>query len=121
MQGSGRRRLPLRCRSAVKYMQNHKETAMRLSVVAFAFLFVAGAQEPADMDTSYQNLQKALADKNAAQVKKLAVQTSAAAKQVIASPAPQTDAEKDTWTKQVKYAKEVQSYAEYALYTMAVE
>ena len=94
---------------------------MKLSVVALAFLFVAGAQEAPDMDTSYQNLQKALADKNAAQVKKLAAQTNAAAKQVISSPAPQSDAEKDTWTKQVKYAKEVQAYTEYALYTMAVE
>jgi len=85
---------------------------MKLSVVAFAFLFVAWAQEPPDMDTSYQNLQKALADKNAAQVKKLAAETNAAAKQVIAAPSSQAD--------QVKYAKEVQSYAEYALYTMAV-
>jgi tetratricopeptide (TPR) repeat protein len=85
---------------------------MKLSVVAFAFLFVAWAQEPPDMDTSYQNLQKALADKNAAQVKKLAVETNGAAKQVIASSSSQPD--------QVKYAKEVQSYTEYALYTMAV-
>lgn len=85
---------------------------MKLSVVAFAVLFVAWAQEPPDMDTSYQNLQKALADKNAAQVKKLAAETEAAAKQVIASQSSQAD--------QVKYAKEVQAYAEYALYTMAV-
>jgi hypothetical protein len=85
---------------------------MKLSVVAFAFVLVAWAQESPDMDTSYQNLQKAVADKNAAQVKKLAVETNAAAKQMIASPSSQAD--------QVKYAKEVQAYTEYALYSMAV-
>lgn len=82
---------------------------MKLSVVSFAFVLVAGAQEPPDMDASYQNLQKAVSEKNAAQVKKLAVETNGLAKQAIAS---QPD--------QAKYAKEVQGYTEYALYTMAV-
>lgn len=83
---------------------------MKLFVVAFAVLVAAVAQETADLDTSYQNLQKAVAAKNAAQVKKLAAETSAAAKKAMS----QSDAD------QVKYAKEVQSYVEYALYTTAL-
>ena len=96
---------------------------MRLLVVAFTALVFAGAQskEPADMDSSYQALQKAVADKDAAQVKKLAAETERAAKETIASPAPQGAADKDTWTKQVGYAKEVSSYTEFALYNTAVQ
>ncbi len=96
---------------------------MKLGVVAFTFLLAGWAQskEPVDMDSSYQNLQKAVADKDAAQVKKLAVETNGAAKEVITSPAPQGDADKDTWTKQVTYAKEVAAYTEYALYNTAVQ
>src|SRR5689334_10817797 len=86
---------------------------MKLSAVAFAFMLAAAAQEAGDMDTSYQNLQKAVSAKNAAQVKKLAAETNAAAKQIIASQSSQPD--------QVKYAKEVQAYTEYALYSVAVE
>ena len=72
------------------------------------------------METSYQNLQKAVTDKDAAQVKKLAAETSAAARAIIASPAPEAAAEKETWTTQVAFAKEVDAYTESALYTIAV-
>jgi tetratricopeptide (TPR) repeat protein len=96
---------------------------MKRSVVALTFLLSGWAQgtEPVDIDSSYQNLQKAVADKDAAQVKKLAVETNQAARAVIASPAPTGDAEKDTWTKQVAYAKEVAAYTEFALYNASTQ
>src|SRR5437868_4840365 len=96
---------------------------MKPFVVAFVFLLGAGAQskDPVDMDTSYESLKKAVADKDAAQVKALAAQTNKAAKAMIATPAPQGDADKDTWTKQVAYAKEVQAYTEFALYNTAIQ
>jgi tetratricopeptide (TPR) repeat protein len=96
---------------------------MRLFAVALSVLFVASGQgkEPGDMENSYQNLQKAVKDNDAAQVKKLAAETSAAARAIISSSAPQGDAEKETWTKDVAYAKEVDAYTEYALYTVGVQ
>ena len=96
---------------------------MKVPLVAFAFLILAAAQskEPVDMESSYQNLQKAVKDKDAAQVKKLEAETFAAAKEAIASPAPQGDADKETWTKQVEYAKEVLAYTEFALYDTAFQ
>jgi tetratricopeptide (TPR) repeat protein len=96
---------------------------MKLFAVALSALFVAYGQDksPGDMENSYQNLQKAVTDKDAAQVKKLAAETSAAARTIIASPAPQADAEKETWKTQVTFAKEVDDYTESALYTVAVQ
>jgi len=96
---------------------------MKLFAVALSVLFAAGAQskDPADLENSYQNLKKAVNDKDAAQVKKLAAETSAAARAIVASPAPQGDTEKETWTKDVEYAKEIDAYTENALYTVAVE
>ena len=96
---------------------------MRPLVVGFTVLLSGWAQskEPVDMDSSYQALQKAVADKDAAQVKKLAADTERAAKETISSPAPQGAADKDTWTKQVAYAKEVSAYTEFALYNTAVQ
>lgn len=94
---------------------------MKLFAVACTVLFAAYGQEKVDMETSYQNLQKAVADKDAAQVKKLAAETSTAARAIIASPAPQADAEKEAWTTQVNFAKEVDDYTESALYSVAIQ
>src|SRR5258708_35554094 len=96
---------------------------MRLFAVAWSVLFVASGQGTAqgDMENSYQNLQKAVKDNDAAQVKKLAAETFVAARAIIASPAPQADADKETWTKDVAYAKDVESNTESALYSVAIQ
>jgi hypothetical protein len=96
---------------------------MRLFAVALSVLYVAYGQGTAqgDMVNSYQSLQKAVEDNDAAQVKKLAAETMAAARAVISSPAPQADADKETWTKDVAYAKNVEAYVESSLYAVAVK
>jgi tetratricopeptide (TPR) repeat protein len=94
---------------------------MKLFAVALSVLFVAYGQGKDDMETSYQNLQKAVADKDVAQVKKLAAETSAAARAIIKSPEPQAAAEKETWTTQVAFAKEVDDYTESALYSVGIQ
>src|SRR5260370_41183309 len=96
---------------------------MRLFAVAWSVLFAAYGQGTAqgDMENSYQSLQKAVKDNDAAQVKKLAAETFVAARAIIASPAPQADADKETWTKDVAYAKDVESNTESALYSVAIQ
>src|ERR1051326_317571 len=74
-----------------------------------------------DLDSSYQNLQEALAKKDPVIAKKLAAQTAELAKQAACETAPQAADEQDGWKKRVAYAREVESYTEYALYAMAVQ
>lgn len=57
---------------------------------------------------------------DAAQVKKLAVETCALARQVISTPAPQADAEKRAWTVRVDRARSIEVHTEYALIAAAV-
>jgi hypothetical protein len=96
---------------------------MKAIIAAFACLLMVPAQskEPIDLETTYQNLKKAVADKDPAQVKTLAMATHAAANEIISSKQPQDETERDAWNKHVAYAKEVDSYTEYALYSSAVD
>jgi tetratricopeptide (TPR) repeat protein len=75
----------------------------------------------ADLESTFQSLKDAVAKKDAAQVKTLAVQTSAMARAASAAPAPQAEDEKDAWTKGVEYARGVDTYTEYALYATALQ
>lgn len=96
---------------------------MKLFAVALSVLFVAYGQgtSSVDMENSYQNLQQAVKDNDAAKVQKLAAETSAAARAIMASPAPQGASEKETWNKDVALAKEINDYVEYGLYTVAIQ
>jgi len=86
-----------------------------------AVLLVAGTGVAAadDMDTSYQNLQDAVAKKDVAAVKKLAAETSALARQEIAKPGE--DADSETGKQRLEYVRSVDTYTEYALYATAVQ
>jgi len=87
-----------------------------------AVLLVAGAAVAAadDLDSNYQSLQEAVAKKDAAQVKKLAPETSVLARQELKVPAPE-GGDMDAWKERVKYATDVDLYTEYALYATAVQ
>jgi hypothetical protein len=96
---------------------------MKLSVLSM-MVFLVGAPAVArsqDLEGTYQSLKDAEAKNDAALVKKLSAETSALARQAIAEPAPDAAEAKDDWTKRVAYARDVDSYSEYALYAVAVK
>ncbi len=95
---------------------------MRLSPFPFVCAFLAGAflAFPADLDTSFQALREAVSKKDPAQVKTLAAETHALAREALATPAPSEESGKDAWTKSQAYAKDVDLFTEYALYATAV-
>jgi hypothetical protein len=95
---------------------------MRLSAVGIAIFLMTGPVVVADeLDDTYQSLQDAVAKKDAALVKKLAVPLFDLSRKAIAAPEPTSAIEKEDWPNRVKYAKEAEGYAEYALYATAVQ
>jgi hypothetical protein len=95
---------------------------MKLSALGIAVFLLTGPVVVADeLDDSYQGLQDAVAKKDAAQVKKLAVQACELARKVISAPAPTSAIEKEDWPDRVAHAKEVEGYTEYALYATGVQ
>lgn len=96
---------------------------MRIPVLGVAVILFAGALAGVadDLTTSYNNLKEALTSKDAALVKKLAVETNAQARQVAATAEPGDAAERDALAKRKAFAGEVESYTEYALFAVAVE
>jgi len=95
---------------------------MHLWVVGVALLFAPAASTaaPGNLETSYQALKEAVANKDVAQVKKLAAETCALAREAEESKAPEF-VEKDDWEKHVAYARDVENYTEYALYAIAIQ
>ena len=96
---------------------------MNVSVLRSAVLLIAGAMAafPDDLEDAFQRLKEAESKKDAAQVKKLAAEAYALARQEISRPAPTSAEEKEAWTKRVGFARDVQTYAEYALFATAVQ
>jgi len=91
-----------------------------LAMVSLAVLFAPAVITGGDLDTAYQKLKDATAAKDAVQVKVLAAQTCALAREAIAAPAPQDEDEKTAWKNHVAYAHDVEVYSEYALFATAV-
>ncbi|MCU0247431.1 MAG: hypothetical protein MUC42_12710 [Bryobacter sp.] len=92
-----------------------------------AFLFSAAlaisppaAVDPNDLESSYQNLQKAVAQKDPDLVKKLVGETLALANKVMAEPEPDNEYQKSAWKSETGYAREIATYTEYALFATAV-
>lgn len=96
---------------------------MQRTLLCLAGLLFAGSvfAAPDDLEDSYSKLQSAVTAKDAAQVKELAPKVCELARQLAAKPAPAEESEKTAWEKSVKYAKEVEVYTEYALYSTAVQ
>jgi hypothetical protein len=80
----------------------------------------SGVTAADDLDAAYQNLQEAVSKKDAALVKKLAVEVGAMARQAAAEPAP-SEGEQDAWKKHIEYVRSIESYSDYALYATAVQ
>jgi len=96
---------------------------MNLSILTLAVVLVGApvSVAAADLESSFQALKDAEAKGDAALVKKLAVETGALAKEAAAEAAPASADEKPAWTDRVKYAQDVESYSEYALYAVAIK
>ena len=88
---------------------------MLTSILVSALLFAA-VDTPVDLDTAYQNLKEAEQNKDATSVKKWAAETSRAARQVIKASAGQADG-----AARLEYAKQVETYADYAIYATALQ
>src|ERR1035438_2318556 len=96
---------------------------MKLSILTLAIVLVGAPVlvAAADLDSTFQALKDAEAKGDAEQVKKLAVEAGALAKEAAAEAAPASADEKAGWTERVKYAQDVESYAEYSLYAVALK
>jgi len=79
------------------------------------------AVDPDDPEAGMQSLKAAETKKDAALIKKYAVATSAAARKMAGAPQPKEADEVANWKAAVDYAKQVDAYADYALYRAAVE
>ena len=92
---------------------------MKLCGLWMAALLVAGAAVAVadDLDSNYQDLQDAVAKKDVAAIKKLAPETCALARAELAKPAESGDEAKA----RAAFLKDVDTYADYALYATAVQ
>lgn len=96
---------------------------MKASVSLFAVLLIAGLSLAAtdDLENSFKALTEAESKSDPALVKKLAAETCALARKVIATPAPAADAEKEAWASRVARARSIEVHTEYSLYAAAVK
>jgi hypothetical protein len=78
------------------------------------------ALDPGDTATAHNCLKAAEGKKDPDLVMKWAAQTSALARKDAAQPEPAGADEKEDWKKGVDYAKQVDTYTEYALYAAAL-
>jgi tetratricopeptide (TPR) repeat protein len=79
------------------------------------------AIDPDDPEAALQCLKAAETKKDLALIKKYSAAASASARKMAAAPKPKEADEVTAWTNEVEYAKHVDSYAEYALYRVALE
>ena len=96
---------------------------MRLSVALSLILLCAGPllAAPGALEDAFKNLKEAEAKKDPALVKKLAGETCTLARQAVAAPAPADEDEKEDWKARVEYARGVELYTEYALFSAAIQ
>jgi hypothetical protein len=74
-----------------------------------------------DPESALQNLKAAENLKDLAAVKKWSAVASVNARKMASSPQPANPADVETWKSDVSYAKQVDTYTEYALFRIAVE
>lgn len=95
---------------------------MKLSVVCVALLSLSipSLVTADELDDAYTGLKQAVASKDAAKVKQLAAAAHTAALKWQAPP-PADVTDKDAYTQRAQYAEEVETYSQYALYSVAVQ
>src|SRR5580704_10733810 len=90
-------------------------------IVAIALSSLVGVAwaAPDQLEDTYNNLKAAEAKKDADGVKRLALEVSKLARADAAAPQPSDPDQVTAWKSKVEYAKGVDTYAEYALATLA--
>lgn len=96
---------------------------MKLVLTCLAALLIAGPliAAPADLESALKSLKEAETSKDVALVKKLAAETSALAREALAAPKPDSDEAIALWKQRQDYARDVDTYSEYALFALAVQ
>lgn len=79
------------------------------------------ALDPDDIETAYQNLKAAEALKDSPGVIRWASATSGIARKLAAAPKPSDEDHVEEWKQHVDYAKQVNTYTEYAIFAMALQ
>lgn len=79
------------------------------------------ALDPDDPEAALQNLKAAEAKKDLAAIQKWSGLTNANARKMEAAPQPKDAGQVDSWKQGVAYARQVESYTEYALFRVAAE
>jgi hypothetical protein len=92
----------------------------RVLCTAALIVVGVGCLAAADPGNALALLKGAEAQKNNAEIKKLAVDAIKAGLEAAAKPAPAAEAEKAAWKEDVDLAKSVAEQGEYALYTLAL-
>jgi hypothetical protein len=95
---------------------------VKIPAFCIALLLLGGraAAYAGDLSENYQELQQAVAKKDAAEVKKLVAEMKPMIAEAICIPAPEAAEEKAAWNSQMEWTKSVQTYSEYALYATAI-
>jgi hypothetical protein len=95
---------------------------VKLSVLGVAIALLGGPVVAADtLEDTFQSLKDAVAKKDAAEVKKLAVETHTLATDVLCKPKPESADDIEIWKNNIDYAKAADLYIEFALYSTAVQ
>jgi len=95
---------------------------VKLPALAAAVLLAGPAGAVADtLEDKYQSLKDAVTSKNVPEIKKLALKIFPLITEALAAPAPQGEDEKEAWSSGIAHAKGIGQYAEYALFSTAIE
>lgn len=95
---------------------------MKSSVLGLAFLvFAATTFAASDLDTSFQALQSAEKANDLAQIKKTAPVVYGYVHQAMSEAEPADTNEQQHWKDRIEYAKSIEAYADYLLYTAALK
>jgi tetratricopeptide (TPR) repeat protein len=96
---------------------------MKSSALILAAFLIAGpsAAVSADLEGTFNELKEAAPQKDPATVKKLATAILEITVPGLASTAPTDAAEKEEWSKRIAYYRDTQTFAEYALYSTAIQ
>lgn len=96
---------------------------MKSFALILAAFLIAGptAAVSADLEETYNQLKEAAPQKDPATVKKLSVSLFEYTTPALATPAPAVAAEKEDWSKRMAYYRDIQTFTEYTLYSVAAQ